>query len=636
MEHTVIFEPSGLSAQVEEGESLLLAAVRAGVYVPALCGGEGVCGKCLVRVERGRATPLGQANGAAPEAGQPPGLVRACQVTARSDLVVSLPEAARLDRAALERKGAPRQAAEVAPLPAGGRPLVEKVALTLPLPTLQDNVSDARRLARGLKAQQKALAGCPLELVRRLPHALREGGFEVTATLSRHGRGWRLHRIEPRNTSRANYALAIDLGTTTVCGQLIDLGKRRVVAEHAEYNPQISLGEDVISRINHSQRRGGLEELRRLAVRAIEDVGLSLLEKAKLTARSLTCATIAGNTTMAHLLAGLDPKYLREAPYVPVATELPALSSGELGLERLGKDLLVRVLPAVASYVGGDIVAGVLATGINLDPRLTLYIDIGTNGEIVAGSKDWLACASCSAGPAFEGGGISCGIRATGGALEEVRLHPQSFEPMLLTIGRTRPRGICGSGLISLLAELFEVGLIDQRGRFRDSSTPRVRRGEDGAEYVVAWAADSATGADIVLTETDIDNLVRAKGAMYAGYVTLLEGVGLNIESLERVIVSGAFGSFLSLEKAITIGLLPDLPREKFFFAGNGSLLGAARVALQAGAYRRSLELARSMTNFELSENAGFMERYMAALFLPHTEALARFPTVAARLGLTA
>jgi uncharacterized 2Fe-2S/4Fe-4S cluster protein (DUF4445 family) len=633
MTHTITFEPAGISAQVEEGEPLLLAAVRAGVYLPALCGGEGTCGKCLVRVERGQTSPLGKGPEGA-EGGQG-NLVRACQTTARSDLVVSVPEAARLGREALERKGTPRQAAEVAALPVGGEALVTKVKVELPPPTPQDNVSDCRRLLRGLKAEGYEVSGCGPEVLRTLPKDLREAGWTATATLTRHGAGWRLVRVQAGGTRRRNYALAVDLGTTTVCGRLIDLKARAVLSEHAEYNPQMALGEDVISRIVHSQRKGGLEELRRLAVRVIEDVGLALLDKAKVVARDLSCLTVAGNTTMAHLLCGLDPKYLREAPYVPVATELPGLSGADLGFERLGgRRLLVRLLPAVASYVGGDIVAGVLATGQARDGRLTLYIDIGTNGEIVVGNSEWLACASCSAGPAFEGGGIRHGIRATGGAIEEVRLHPHSFEPMLVTIGHTRARGICGSGLISLLAELFEVGLIDQRGRYREAATERVRRGEDGGEYVVAWAADSATGADIVLTETDIDNLVRAKGAMYAGYLTLLEGVGLSMEALERVIISGAFGSYLNLEKAVTIGLLPDLPRERFFFVGNGSLQGAARVVLSAADYDESLELARKMTNFELSESAGFMDRYVAALFLPHTEA-GHFPTVAQRLGLS-
>ncbi len=636
MTYTITFEPSGLTAQVEEGETLLLAAVRAGLYLPALCGGEGACGKCLVRIERGRAVPLGHEPAEAERLSRGE-FVRACQTAAGTDLQVSVPEAARLDRGALERTSSPRQAAEMAPLPAEGAPLVEKFFLDLTPPTPGDNVSDERRLARALKAKGHPLAGVPrLELERELPAVLRQGDWRVTATLARHGeQKSRLLRVESGDTAKRHLALAIDLGTTTVCGQLLDLHRRRSLAEHADYNPQAALGEDVISRIVHSQRRGGLEELRRLAVKAIEEVGLALLGKAKLTPPALSCLTVAGNTTMAHLLCGLDPKYLREAPYVPAATELPALNGRELGLKRLGEHLLVRLLPAVASYVGGDIVAGVLATGMAADPRLTLYIDIGTNGEIVVGNSEWLACASCSAGPAFEGGGISCGLRATGGAVEEVRLHPHSFEPMLVTIGHTRPRGVCGSGLISLLAELFEVGLIDQKGRFREGAdTQRVRRTAEGAEYIVAWARDSATGADLALSEADIDNLIRAKGAMYAGYLTLLDGVGLSVKSLERVVISGAFGSYLNLERAITIGLLPDLPREKFYFVGNGSLQGAARVALSRESYLESLRLARAMTNFELSEHPSFMERYVAALFLPHTEAGRNFPSVAARLGL--
>ncbi|MFH0810148.1 MAG: ASKHA domain-containing protein [Pseudomonadota bacterium] len=633
MAYDIIFEPSGLAASLEEGESLLVAAVRAGVYLPALCGGEGSCGKCRVEVVAGKTAPLDR--GGERERLETGAVVWACRTVARSDLVLRVPEAARLDRRALERTGARRQAAELVELPAGGRPLVEKADVVLPSPSPQDNVADETRLARGLKAKGYRLAGVPgLALLKGLSAVSREGGWQVTASLERHGAGYRLLRVEPGDTAKRNLAVAIDLGTTTVCGELLDLQRRRVLSRHAEYNPQMSRGEDVISRIVHSQRRGGLDDLRRLAVGIIEDVALALLGKARLAGRSVSCLVVAGNTTMAHLLCGLDPKYLREAPYVPASAEFPALRGADLGFERLGGHLLVRMLPAVASYVGGDIVSGVLATGMAHDSRLTLYVDIGTNGEIVVGNQDWLACASCSAGPAFEGGGIRCGIRATGGAIEEVRIHPETFEPMIITIGHGRPKGICGSGLLSLLAELFEVGLIDQRGRFKDVSTPRVRQGEGGGEYVLAWAPDSATGADLALSETDIDNLIRAKAAMYAGCLTLLEGVGLKMSDLERVIISGAFGSFINLEKAITIGLLPDLNPEKFFFVGNGSLSGAARVALCAEDYAESVRLAHSMTNFELSESPRFMENYMAALFLPHTETGTMFPTVAARLGL--
>jgi len=283
--------------------------------------------------------------------------------------------------------------------------------------------------------------------------------------------------------------------------------------------------------------------------------------------------------------------------------------------------------------VGGDIVSGVLASGIFKDPRLTLYIDIGTNGEIVIGNEDWMACAACSAGPAFEGGGIRFGMRATSGAIEDVSINPDTYEPMIITIDMVKPKGICGSGLINLLAALMEAHLIDPNGRFRDDlDTPRIRHGEFGREYVLAAAPDTQSGRrDITLSEADIDNLMRAKAAMFAGYVTLLQNVGYTLQDLEQVILAGGFGNFISIENAITIGLLPDLPRDRFHFVGNGSLHGATLLALSRELLAEERRVAGMMTNFELSETQGFMNHYTAALFLPHTQ-LDLFPTVLERV----
>ncbi len=266
------------------------------------------------------------------------------------------------------------------------------------------------------------------------------------------------------------------------------------------------------------------------------------------------------------------------------------------------------------------------------ESKLTLFIDIGTNGEIVVGNRDWMVCAACSAGPAFEGGGIRFGMRATQGAIEDVSVNPDTFEPMLMTIGMVKPKGICGSGLINILAALMETGLVDPKGKFRDDlDTPHIRQGESGREYVLASAPNTQVNQDIVLSEVDIDNLMRAKGAMYAGYITLLESVGLSILDLEQIILAGAFGSFINIEDAITIGLLPDLPLEKFTYVGNGSLLGATMVAFSREMLEEERRVALMMTNFELSETPGFMDRYMAALFLPHTKA-EYFPSVMKRL----
>jgi len=259
---------------------------------------------------------------------------------------------------------------------------------------------------------------------------------------------------------------------------------------------------------------------------------------------------------------------------------------------------------------------------------VTLFIDIGTNGEIVVGNKDWMTCASCSAGPAFEGGGIKFGMRAGRGAIEQVGINPSTYEPMVLTIGRAKPAGICGSGLIGLAAELFAVGLIDQNGRFvRDLATERVREGESGWEYVISFSAETAIGRDITLTEVDLDNLMRAKAALYAGCKVLLESVGLSFKDLDRVIIAGGFGHYLDIEKAITIGLLPDLPEEKFTFVGNGSLLGARLLSFSRDLLMEAERIARTMTNIELSTSITFMDEFIAAMFIPHTD-MEAFPSV--------
>jgi uncharacterized 2Fe-2S/4Fe-4S cluster protein (DUF4445 family) len=330
--------------------------------------------------------------------------------------------------------------------------------------------------------------------------------------------------------------------------------------------------------------------------------------------------TAAGNTVMTHLLLGLDPKFIRETPYTPVANFFPPIRAIRIGLE-LSDYVYLYTFPSVASYVGGDIVSGVLSSGIYKDSRLTLYIDIGTNGEIVVGNSDWLMTASCSAGPAFEGGGLKYGMRATTGAIERFHINPETLEPMIRTIGNVTPKGICGSGAIIILAEFLRTGVIDQSGKFNCScTTSRIRPCSEGNEYVLAYKEDTKTEEDIVITEADIDNLIRAKAAMFAGYQCLLNKVGLTFQDLERVIIAGAFGNFIDLKEAIVIGLLPEIPTDLYHFIGNGSLLGAKLISLSNELLDEGEKIARKMTNVELSEDHSFMDKYMAALFLPHTD----------------
>jgi len=556
-----------------------------------------------------------------------------------SDLTVYIPVESRLEKAVLSREQ--KQVSEI--LATGWRftPPLSKYYVELPPPSMADNASDLSRLLRGLK-QSYHLSNLSIdfEVVRKLARALRDGKWKVTVTAlvtavkPRAGdrRRPRMINVEPGDTRDKYYSLAFDIGTTTICGQLLDLNRGRVLAESMAYNGQAVYGEDVITRIAYCQRPGGLKKLQQAAVSTINDVIEEMLTQARVDREHIGHMIVAGNTTMTQILLGLDPKYIRLTPYTPVANFFPPVGASSLGI-KVGAHVYLFTFPAVASYVGGDIVSGIVGSGVHQRKTLTFFMDIGTNGEIVVGNSDWMATASCSAGPAFEGGGIKHGIVATEGAIEDCRIDPSSLEPDIGTIGGTRPKGICGSGLISIVAGLLEAGIIGQNGKFNPNlPTKRVREGSDGAEYVLAWASETQTGKDIVITEVDIDNLMRAKAAMYAGCQTLSVGVGIGCCDFEQVIIAGAFGSHIDIEKSITIGLLPDLPLERFVFIGNGSLLGARLTSFSTDLLDDARLVAQMMTNFELSENVDFMNNYVAALFLPHTHA-GEFPNVSKRLA---
>ncbi len=613
------FLPDNREISVNAGENLLKAAMMAGVHINASCGGAGVCGRCKVKIEDGNI--VGEKDEA--------GYWQACKTFIHDDVEVTIPVVSKLDRGALARAIPPAGISMARDASREGllisrpfSPVVQKKFLQLAPPTSRDNISDLSRLKRGLKVGF-ALQDIEIDpsLIAKLPRVLRAQNWAVTVAI-RYDPPWPalIIEIESGDTRTKDYAVAIDVGTTTLCTYLIDLNSGEVVAEASDYNPQIGFGEDVISRIVFSQKGDGLKVLQTRVAERLNSLIQELVDKAGVSRESIYYTSAAGNTTMSHLMLGLDPKYLREAPYTPVARSYPRLRAREVGLD-VPYHVFLDVFPSVASYVGGDIVAGVIASRVFERQELTLYIDIGTNGEIVLGNREWLVCASCSAGPAFEGGGIKHGLRAMPGAIEAVHVHPETCEPMVVTIGMAQPKGICGSGLISLVASLMEGCIIDQQGKFsRALCADRIRKGRHGYEYLIVRAENTATGEDIVLTEVDIENLIRAKGAMFAGYLTLTEAVGLAISDIERVLIAGAFGSFLDIEKAITIGLLPDLPRDRFYFVGNGSLLGAKAAICSADVLEERRAVTNMMTNFELSENPRFMEHYISSLFLPHTD----------------
>jgi len=638
--HHILFLPHNIEIFVENGENLIRAAIQAGVHINASCGGEGVCGKCRVIIEDGNVE--GGITEKLDREDIEKGYRQACLSKVLSDLVVRIPVESEVDAGVLNLQQTPRKTAGIWEMNLDDlkdkglfMPPVEKKYLELPEPTAQDNLPDVTRMVSYLKAKHdEHRLVVELPVIRKISDILRQSNFKITATLARpvqSGRKTQIIHVQPGDTTDRNYAIAVDIGTTTVYAQLVDLISGDVPAQFGDYNGQISYGEDVISRIIYADKPGGLEKLHEVVIATINKLIKKLVKKARIDSDEISAITMAGNTTMTQLALKVNPKYIRLAPYVPASTLYPPIKAVDLGLS-LGDHVTALVYPAISSYVGGDIVAGVMGSGMYRAEELTLFMDIGTNAEIVIGNKDWLACASCSAGPAFEGGGIKFGMRAAKGAIEDFSLDPVTLEPMNITIGNVSPKGICGSGLITIAATLFEMGVIDNQGKFnRDLNTPRVREVDGIYEYVLAWKHETQIDRDIGLTEPDLDNLIRAKGAIYSGCMTLLEEVGLRTQDIDRIYLAGGFGSYVDLEKAMVIGLLPEMDSDRVRFVGNGSLMGAKMSCLTNRIRKDVVAVTRRMTNFELSETRSFMDNYVAALFLPHTD-MDQFPKLKARL----
>jgi len=412
----------------------------------------------------------------------------------------------------------------------------------------------------------------------------------------------------------------------------VDLASGQVRAQVAEYNGQIARGEDVISRIIYASKNGGSEHLRNLVLETINDLLETACKRAQANPGEVVKATIAGNSTMMHLLLGIPATSIRLAPFVTAVNQVPSITASQAGL-KIHPDATVDCLPGVASYVGADITAGVFSSGTDDSIDLTLFLDVGTNGETVLGSREWLVTCACSAGPAFEGAGVRFGMRAIKRAIEAVWINSETYEPCYRVIGGVKPRGLCGSGLISLLAEMFLTGVIDKAGNLNgNTGTARIREGEHGMEYVVAWANESAEGVDIAITRVDIDNLLRAKAAIYAGFSVLAESVGVELSDVRQVLIGGSFGKYINVEKAVQIGLLPDMPWDRFQFLGNTSVRGAYLALLDREARTRIQQIASRMTYIELSADNSFYDAFMSAMFLPHTD-LTRFPSVEAAMS---
>jgi uncharacterized 2Fe-2S/4Fe-4S cluster protein (DUF4445 family) len=639
--HKVVFQPVGAKLELKPGTSLLEAAAEAGVYLNSLCGGEGVCGKCRVQITRGEVEPSSHSIRFLSREEINTGFVLACQTEIQDDLEVWVPPEARLEEEQILTtenmvcydQPQDLEVKDTLDIPSLlYMPVSQKLYLSLPKPSLADNLADLDRVYREIRKKiQAPTLEISLTALRGMARLLRENHWEVTATLFPHDEHCiEILSLEPGDTCAENYGIACDIGTTTIVAQLVDLRSGATLGVEASHNRQAKYGEDVISRMVFACGRGGLSPIHGAVIDTVNTLIDTLVEKHGIEASNVTALNAAGNTTMTHLFLGLEPCTIRLDPYIPTANHLPPSFAAELNLH-LNPRAVVNCMPGVSAYVGGDITAGVLASGISNSSQISALIDIGTNGEIVMGNNEWLVCCSASAGPAFEGSGTKCGMRATRGAIQKV--HIESDQVHYETIAGAKARGICGSGLIDTIAELFRNRIIDPNGKFpKESAHPRVRENEDDMEFVLAGGDETETGKSVVITESDISNLIKSKGAILAAMRVMLNSVGMSFESLERIFVAGGFGNYLDVEKAIFIGLLPDIPPERVKFIGNSSLTGARMGLLSRHALERANTLARQMTYFELSVDPKFYDEFVAALFLPHTD-MDLYPSVKRMMG---
>jgi uncharacterized 2Fe-2S/4Fe-4S cluster protein (DUF4445 family) len=623
--YTVLFQPNNIMMEVDAGVDLLTAARQANIEIKCSCGGDGTCGKCLVKVLSG----LVKQKSSVSSVPVREGYSIACQTLVLGDVQIEVPSFSRLvgHQVLMDSKCDMLMDAPDLPPRYKFKPLCQKATLQLTPPSLIDPTSDTSRLLMALKSVTGIDADLDLYQIRRLGETLRQSGWHVDVTFAQIANKAHVINIEPHNNHAALWGLAVDVGTTTVVAYLVDLLSGVIIGKAGTHNKQAQFGDDVITRIIHTvEEAHGLQELQNSIIQSINELIVDLVRKYHIRNDDIRAMVCAGNTTMAHLLLGIDPRYIRLEPYIPVASNFPVVKARELNLV-MHPEAIVYNFPAIASYVGGDIVAGTLVNGMFNEEPLTLFIDIGTNGEMVLGNKDWLVSCSCSAGPSFEGSGITYGMRAMQGAIERIQIDKQNFEVTYSTIGGTRPLGICGSGLIDALAKMRKARVIDRAGKFQSIPTSRMRKSDAGVEFVLAWAEETASGKDVIMTEADVKNLLRAKAAVFAGIRSLLKTVDMDMSSIERIYIAGGFGSYLNIPDAVEIGLLPDLPTARYQFIGNTSVKGAYTALISADSLVATHTLAECITYVELSSGNIFMEEFISALFLPHTD-LHLFPSV--------
>lgn len=630
---------SGESAETfaTSGENLLEVARKTNVAIDAPCSGNASCGKCRVRLLEGNLDSKKTRHITDEEYAQ--GWRLACCSTVCEDVRVEVPDIASAYRSRMKVadlsssdevkifENAKNQVEE-AGIPLRNTMRVATVQMTAP--TLDDTMPDNERFERALKQAVDAdKVRVPYSVLKKMPDILRESGFTVKAVIRQTRNDVFVYDVCASGDDVVIGGLVVDIGTTTVSALIINMETGEILAKASSGNGQIRYGADVINRIIESQKPGGHEKLQRAVIHeTINPMIHQMCRSIGFDQKHIYRMAVASNTTMNHLLMGINADPLRMEPYIPAFFKTNALYASDIGIE-IHPDAHIILAPNIGSYVGGDITAGAFVSMIWNKLSFSLFIDLGTNGELVFGNSDFMMSCACSAGPAFEGGDISCGMRATDGAIESCTIDPVSMEPAFEVIGGagTRPVGLCGSGIIDVISELYRCGMISPKGKFiREGG--RIRHDKYGmGSYVLAFASEADSVKDIEITEVDIDNFIRAKGAIFSAIRTMLGSLEFDVSMIEDVYVAGGIGSGINMRNAVNIGMLPDIPIERFHYIGNSSLTGAYAMLLSTEAEKKTYEVARNMTYMELSTVPTYMDEFVAACFLPHTDA-SMFPSV--------
>lgn len=619
---TVTFLPGYRKIEVEQGCTILDAAQRAGLNINVVCGAQGKCGKCVVYVQTGRTLFDRQKYGrffTDDELSR--GACLACETSVEGDLQVLVPDSTLIQEQKILIDG---QETAI-----DFHPSVRKYFVELQPPTLSDPSPDLSRLLWGIQKNGGPAAEkiyVPLEVLREIPAILRHSEWKATGTIALVPGGYRLVDLQENDTAQRLYGAAVDLGSTTIVVYIWDLVTGKTVSVASNYNRQISCGEDILARVNFA-RKNGLAKLQALATESINTAITSASNTAGIDREDIYEVVVAGNTVMTHMLLGIDPAYMIAEPYVPVVRRALSVAAGRIGIN-CNKNGGLFVFPAVSDFIGGDIIADILACGMREKDEISLLIDIGTNFEVVLGNREWMFSCAGAAGPALEGGEVLFGMRANPGAIEKLTIEPGTLKPAYSTINTVKPRGICGSGLIDLLAELLCTCVIDRTGHINTGIVnPRIRINGHFPEYVIAWAAETDIGKDIVITENDIKNLIMSKASVHAACLTLMKQAGISRREITTIYFAGAFGNYINKKNATVIGLIPEIGIDKIINIGNGAVTGA-NIALINRRKRKTLDdIACQIAYIELNAESSFMDEYTSSTFLPHTD-LTLFPLV--------